>query len=311
MPTGQPPAAVPPSGGGWTTNPGLLAGGAAGCAASVCTLWAMEGLPLGTFLLWLTPMPLFLAGLGFGAGAALAGSALATLLVFLLASGTAAVVFVALFALPVPLLLGLAQRGGGGLRLSAPLLTLGVWPTVVLLLTAAWMAGEGGLEATMRRVVESVLLRLGVEANDMLVGMVVRVNAAAFGLLATVAMVLNGLAAQRFLARRGLARFAVPPIAQLRLPGWYPFLPVVAAGAVLTAPAGSDAVAFSALLLLLLPAFFLGIAGVHLRAGGRSGRVPMLGLFYVLLVVFLQFMAPAMVVLGLIDHFRRGRAAST
>lgn len=311
MPTGQDPAAVPPSGGGWTVNPGLLAAGAAGCAAAFSALWAMNGLPLGALLLWLTPLPLFLAGLGFGLGSGVAGAALATLLVAVLASPTAALVFLTLFALPVPLLLGLALRGGGAaLRLSGPLLLLGLWPTVVLLLTALWMSGEGGLETAMRRMVESVLLRLGIAANDALVGMVVRINAAAFGLIAAVAMVLNGLVAQRFLARRGLAHRAVPPLGQLRLPGWYPFLPVVAAGAVITAPAGNDAVAFSALLLLLLPAFFLGIAGVHLRAGGRSGRVPLLGLFYVLLVVFLQFMAPAMVVLGLFDHFRRGRAAS-
>ena len=313
MPTAPHPAAQPPSG-GWASNPGLLAAGAAGCAAAVCTLWAMEGLPLGAFLLWLTPLPLFLAGLGFGLGSAMAGATVATLLVVLLTSITGAVVFMALFAVPVPLLLGLALRGaapGGPLRLSGPMLLLGLWPMLVLLLTAAWMAGEGGLEATMRRVVESVLLRLGVAANDALVGLIVRINAAAFGLIAAVAMVLNGLLAQRMLARRGLARHAVPQPGQVALPGWYPLLPVLAACAVIAAPAGNDAVAVSMLLLSLLPAFFLGIAGVHQRAGGRPGRVPMLGLFYVLLVVFLQFMAPAMVALGLFDHFRRGRAAST
>jgi hypothetical protein len=310
MPTGQPLPVRPPRT-GWTSNPDMLAAGAAGCAASVCTLWAMEGLPFGSFLLWLSPLPLFLAGLGFGFGAALAGSVLATLIVFLLGNGAAALVFIALFAVPVPLLLGLAQQGGGPLRLSAPLLMLGIWPLAVLLLTAAWLAGEGGLEATMRRVVESVLLRLGVAAGDALISLIVRINAAAFGLIAAVALVLNAMLAQRMLRRRGLARYAPQPLAQLRLPTWYPLLLVLGAGAVILAPVGRDAVAISALLLLLLPAFFLGIAGVHLRAGGRPGRVPMLGLFYVLLVVFLQFMAPAMVALGLFDHFRRGRAAPT
>jgi hypothetical protein len=188
---------------------------------------------------------------------------------------------------------------------------VGLWPVAVLLLAAMWMSGEGGLEASMRRVVEGVLLRLGVSANEMLVSMVVRVNAAAFGLLGAAALVLNGMAAQRMVARRGLARAAYPDLRALRLSRWYPVLPVLAAVAFLAAPAGNDAVAFSTLLLLLLPPFFLGIAGVHLRASGRPGRVPMLGLFYVLLVVFLQFMAPAMVALGLFDHFRRGSAART
>lgn len=311
MPTGQQPAVAPPPG-GWTTNPAVLAAGAAGCLASLCTLWALNGLPFGAFLLWLTPLPLFLAGLSFGTGTVLGGAALATLLVGALGTMTGAVVFIALFALPVPVLVAMATGGRApALRLSAPLVLLGLWPLTVLLLVALWMAGEGGLEAAMRRVVESVLLRLGVTANEMLVSTVVRVNAAAFGLLGATAMVLNGLVAQRMLARRGLARAAMPDLRQLRLPGWYPLLPVAAAAAAMATPAGSDAVAVSALLLTLLPPFFLGIAGVHLRASGRPGRVPMLGLFYVLLLVFLQLMAPAMVALGFFDHFRRGKAAST
>jgi hypothetical protein len=320
MPTGQhgqggsPPAPQGAGGGvGPFSSPGLLAAGAAGCAAAFCALWAFNGLPLGSFLLWLTPLPLFLAGLGFGTGSAAGAALLATLLVAAFGSRIGVLFLLALFALPVPLLVGLALRGGGAptLGLSSPLMLIGVWPVAVLLLAAFWMAGEGGLEATMRRVVEGVLMRLGVAANEAVVSMVVRVNAAAFGLLGTAALVLNGIAAQRFLARRGLARAATPDLRRLRLPGWYPLLPLLAAIAVLAAPAGHDAVAVSALLLLLLPPFFLGIAGVHLRAGGRPGRVPMLGLFYVLLVVFLQFMAPAMVALGLFDHFRRGKAAPT
>jgi hypothetical protein len=308
--TGQP---VPPSagGGGPLSNPGLLAAGAAGCASAFCALWAFNGLPLGTGLLWLTPLPLFLAGLGFGTGSAAGAALVAAVLVGAFSSGTGLLAFLALFGLPVPLLVGLALRGGASLSLPAPLMLIGTWPVAVLLLVALWMAGEGGLEASMRRVVEGVLTRLGVAANEVVISTVVRINAAAFGLLATAALVVTGTAAQRALTRRGLARAAAPDLRRLRLPGWYPVLPVVAALAFMAAPAGNDAVAFSALLLLLLPPFFLGIAGVHLRASGRPGRVPMLGLFYVLLVVFLQFMAPAMVALGLFDHFRRGKAAPT
>lgn len=317
---GQGGGPVPAPGGGPTgggapgafSHPGLLAAGAAGCVAAFCALWAFRGLPLGTALFWLAPLPLFLAGLGFGTGAALGAALLATLLVGLFGSGVGVLLFAALFALPAPLLVATALRGGAPtLGLSTPLVLLGLWPAMVLVLAALWMAGDGGLEAAMRRAVEGVLLRLGVAANEMLVDMVVRVNAAAFGLLGATALALNGTIAQRWLVRRGLARAAVPDLGQLRLPNWYPALPAVALLALLVTPAGGNAVAFSLLLILLLPPFFLGIAGVHLRASGRSGRVPMLGVFYVLLVVFLQFMAPAMVALGLFDHFRRGSAART
>jgi len=308
-----------PAGGGARgalSNPGLLAAGAAGCVAAFCVLWAFRGLPLGVALFWLAPLPLFLAGLGFGLGSAVGAAAVAALLVGIFAHWTGLLVFLALFAVPVPALVGLAFGGigpaaGGALRLQAPLVFLGLWPTALLALVALSLVGEGGLEATLRRMVEGVLQRLGMPAEETMIGMVVRLNAAAFGLLDGAAMVLNGLAAQRLLARRGLARAQLPELRRLRLPRWYPLLPVLAGVAFLAAPEGADAVPFSATLLLLLPPFFLGIAGVHLRARGRSGRVPMLGLFYVLLVVFLQVMAPAMVALGLFDHFRRGNAART
>jgi len=122
--------------------------------------------------------------------------------------------------------------------------------------------------------------------------------------------VLNGLAAHRFLERRALARAAAPPVAALRLPGWYPLLPALAFGAWLAAPSGNDAVAFSALLLLLLPPFYLGIAGVHWRARGRRARLPLLLAFYILMLVFLQLIAPMMIALGFTDHFRRRRGAA-
>lgn len=321
---GQGGGPVPAPGGGPTgggapgafSNPGLLAAGAAGCVAAFCALWAFRGLPLGTALFWLAPLPLFLAGLGFGVGSAVGAALLATVLVGLFAHWAGLLIFLALFAVPAPTLLALAMGGaappaGGTLRLQAPLVFLGLWPTALLAIVALWLTGEGGLEATLRRLVEGVLQRLGMPADETVVGMVVRLNAAAFGLIGAVGMVLNGMVAQRLLARRGLARAQVPDLGGLRLPGWYPLLPVLAAVAFLVAPAGSDAVPFSALLLLLLPPFFLGVVGVHLRARGRSGRVPMLGVFYVLLVVFLQLMAPAMVALGLFDHFRRRQGAPT
>jgi hypothetical protein len=305
-----PPRGLPQGGGGWTSHPGLLAAGAAGCVASLCTLWTLNGLPFGPGLLWLTPLPLFLAGLGFGTGSALLAALLGTGLVWLLGNGAGAAVFATLFALPVPLLVGAALRGAV-LSLPGPLVLLGLWPMLVLCLVALWFASDGGLEPAMRRVVERVLMQLDVTTHEALVTMVVQLNAAVFGLLSAGALAANGSVAQRILARRGLARATVPPLNRLRLPGWYPVLPLLGFANALLLNLGGDAVAVSLALLTLLPPFFLGIAGVHLRASGRPGRVPMLGLFYVLLLVFLQLMAPAMVALGFFDHFRRGRAAST
>jgi hypothetical protein len=189
---------------------------------------------------------------------------------------------------------------------------LGLWPVAALLAAALLLPVEGGLEAAMRNAVEAALARMGMPAPDLLVAELVRVKAAAIGFWTDLALLANAAAAQAFLARHGLALVPRPDWAAVRLPGWYPVLPAVAAGLFLAVPGdgepGGDAVPLSALLMLLIPLFLQGLAGVHCRAQGRKGRAPMLALFYVLLVLFLQVIGPALVGLGLYDQFRRRRA---
>jgi hypothetical protein len=178
----------------------------------------------------------------------------------------------------------------------------------VLLLVALFLAGDGGLEAAMRDAVAEALARLGMPAPEDLVAALVRVKAGAIGLWADVALLANAAAAAGFLARRNLLAAPKPDWAAVRLPRWYPLLPAAALGLVLAAPAGGDATALSALLLLLVPLFLQGIAGVHRRLRGRKGKLPMLVGFYVLLVMFLQLMGPGLVGLGLYDQFLRRTA---
>jgi hypothetical protein len=179
-------------------------------------------------------------------------------------------------------------------------------------LTAAlFLSGGEGLQAAMRAALETTLGRAGFAVPEPLLGQLVRVQAAAVGFLSALAMLGNGFAARRFLLRRG--GFAVPPVpdpARVRLPGWYPLLPALAAGLFLAVPAEADAAPLSALLLLLVPLLLMGVAGVHARAQGRPARVPMLALFYLLLALFLQVMGPALVGLGLYDQFRRRASAA-
>lgn len=292
-------------------HPGLLAAGAAGFASAVCAVWAMRGLPLGTGVLWLSSFPLFAAGLGFGAASAIAGSLVATLLVALVSGGYGATIYLALFGIPAPLLVLAGLRGGPGgpqVSLAMPLALLGLWPLTVLLLSALFLSGDGGLEAAMRSAMEMALTRLGMPAPEDLVATLVRVKAGAIGFWAALALLANAVAAVGFLAKRGLLPVPKPDWAAVRLPAWYPVLPALALGLFLVAPAGGDAVPLSALLLLLVPLFLQGLAGVHRRLQGRNGRVPMLVGFYVLLVLFLQLMGPGLVGLGLYDQFQR-RAA--
>ncbi len=299
------------------SDPRLLAAGAAGFAAAAAALWVFRGLPLGTALFWLSPFPLFAAGLGFGAGAAAGAAAVAAALLALLGGLAAAAAFLALFGAPAALLLAFGLRCGGGaggaFAPGLPLALLGLWPVSVLLAAALFLSGgEGGLQAAMRSVLETTLGRAGFAVPEPALSQLVRVKAAAIGFLSVLALVFNGLAARRFLLRLG-GGSAAPPLpdpARVRLPGWYPLLPALAAGLFLAAPAGADAVPVSALLLLLVPLLLMGVAGVHARAPrGRPTRVPILALFYLLLAMFLQVMGPALVGLGLYDQFRRRPAA--
>lgn len=294
-----------PQGSGLLSDPRLLAVGAAGFAAATAALWAIRGMPLGTALFWLSSFPLFAAGLGFGPGAAVGAVVVAAALLALLSGLAAALAFLALFGAPAALLLATGLRGGA-FHPALPLALLGLWPVAVLLVATVFLAGGEGLQAALRAMLEAALDRAGFTMPEPVLSQVVRVKAAAIGFLSAVAVLCNGFAARRFLLRRGFAVPSLPDPATVRLPGWYPLLPALAAGAFLAVPAEADAAPLSALLLLLVPLLVMGVAGVHARAPrGRPGRVPLLAVFYVLLAFFLQVMGPALVGLGLYDQFRR------
>ena len=112
-------------------------------------LWAFRGLPLGTALFWMAPFPLFAAGLAFGPASALAGSLLAVLLVAVAGGGLPVLVFLALFALPVPLLL-LAAPPERPLRLGAAARAARALAGGGAAGRAASCADDGGLEPAMR-----------------------------------------------------------------------------------------------------------------------------------------------------------------
>jgi hypothetical protein len=92
-------------------NPAWLAAGAAGFASAMLALWAFRGLPLGTLVLWFAAAPIFAAGFGFGLVSAVSAAGLAALLVWGFGKGIAAVIYLALFGAPAPLLLAAGLRG--------------------------------------------------------------------------------------------------------------------------------------------------------------------------------------------------------
>ena len=294
--------ALRPTPQGMTGNPAWLAAGAAGFASAMLALWAFRGLPLGTLVLWFAAAPLFAAGLGFGLASAIGAAGLAALLVWGFGKGIAAVIYLALFGAPAPLLLAAGLRGGS-LQPGVPLALLGLWPVAVLLATAVLIVPEGGIEAAMRGAVRAALGAVGMPASEGMIAQIVRVKAAAIGFWAALSLLASGLLAAALLSRAGLLRVTRPAWELVRLPPWYPVLPALAAVIAIAAPTGGDAVAVSGLLLLLVPFFFQGLAGLHRRVLGQARARLMLSGSYLLLLIFPHLLGPGLVLLGLFDQF--------
>lgn len=291
--------------GGVLSNPRWLAATAGGLAAAVLSLWAMRGLPLGFAAFWLTPLPLFATGLGFGPGAMAGAAGLAAIIHVSVAGILPMAVFLIAFAIPAVLVVAAGFRQGR-IDPGLPLAILGLWPAVVILGCAVGFSGmPGGLEGAMREAVEQGLRRMGSSAAQLPVDQLVQVMAAALGFWAAVSLSVNGAAAQSALARSGWALAPTPRWSEVRLPGWYPPLTGVAAAGWLIFGGDGDVVALSVLLVLLLPVFLQGIAAVHRRSAGRPGRHFMLGVFYTGLVILSVPAAIAVTAFGFYEQWGR------
>jgi hypothetical protein len=261
-------------------DPRLLAAGAAGLASAVLALSAFHALPFGTVAFWLTPLPLFLAGMGFGTLAAFGALAVAALALWLAASAAGLWLFLVGFGIPALLLVAAAGQAG----LGRPLALLGILPAAGIAAAAWWLSdAPGGLEGMLHAMAKSALRRFDLAASAGMVADIVRVKAAALGFWLAVAMLANAWAAGRLLARAGIA--APPAWSGARLPGWYVVLPALAFGWWLAADSESDAVELSLLLVLLVPLMLHGLAALHSAMRGRGERRLVLGAVYLSLVL--------------------------
>ncbi|MBR0650623.1 hypothetical protein GXW78_13185 [Roseomonas terrae] len=286
-------------------NPRWLAGMAAGLTAAILSLWAMRGLPLGFAAFWLTPLPLFAAGLGFGSGAMATAAAIGALIHVALAGMLPAAVFLGAFAAPALLMVAFGYRQGR-IDPGPPLAVLGIWPAILVILAGFALSGApDGLEGAIRAAVVDGLARMGSSPAQVPVQPLVQVMAAALGFWAAVSLSVNGAAVQSALARSGLALAPTPRWSTVRLPGWYPVLPGIGAAVWLAFGGDGDVVLLSVLLLLLLPVFLQGIAAVHRRSIGRPGRQFMLGTFYVGLVILSVPAAIAVTAFGFYEQWGR------
>lgn len=290
------------------SDPRWLAAGAAGLIAAILALWSLRGLPGGAISLWIVPLPLFLAGIGFGPAAMFAALGVAALAMWLVGSSLGTGLFLAILGVPAVALV-LAAPGRPSPSLGFPLTLLGLLPAAGVAAAALMLADEpGGLEGTMRVAVEHALTRMGLPLSEGMVAELVRVKAAAIGFWVAMALLVNASFAANLLVRAGIIP-AAPAWREARLPAWYLVLPALALGLWLAADAGSDAVEVSLLLTLLVPVFLHGLAGFHRATTALRGRPVVLGGAYAALLVISVPVALAVTGYGLFDILNgtRGR----
>ncbi|GGJ23117.1 YybS family protein [Neoroseomonas lacus] len=286
-------------------NPRWLAGTAAGLTAAILSLWAMRGLPLGFAAFWLTPLPLFAAGLGFGPASMAWAAGLAAVIHVAVSGMLPMAVFLVGFAVPAVLIVTLGFRQGR-IDTALPLALLGIWPAIVIMAAGLAFAGiPGGLEGAIRAAVVQGLHRMGTSPDQVPVQELVQVMAAAIGFWMAISLSVNGAAAQSALVRMGLALAPTPRWSAVRLPGWYPALTGAGAAAWLVFGGEGDVVALSVMMVLLLPVFLQGIAAIHRRSAGRPGRHFMLGIFYAGLVILSVPAAVAVTAFGFYEQWGR------
>ena len=290
---------------GLLDDPRWLAAAIGGIASAIAALWAMRGLPLGFAAFWLTSLPIFAAGLGFGSLAAFGALCVGAVMVLILASEWPALIYLLGFALPALLMVATGLRGG---RLDAalPLALTGIWPALVILLVSMLLAGSpGGFDGALIGSVKQGLSRMGIADAGMPVEQLARIMAPAMAGWMVAALILCGIGAQSALARRGMAMAANPRWSEAHLPIWYGFLPSGAALVWLSGLGGDSSLPFALFVVLLLPFFLLGLAAVHRRSVGRTARPFLLGVFYAGLVILSVPAAIAVTAFGIFEQWGR------
>jgi hypothetical protein len=246
----------------------VLCGGISACLYLALLLSS----PGAMILVYLTQLPLFLAGLWFGvAAAAIAGSSGAVVL-FAASDLLAAAIFAALNAVPVTLLVRqalLARQGADGTLVWYPPGRLTIWVAALGIagigIALLLLGGPEGLQATLRDVIARALDRLsenGLPDRDRvaatLAALIPGIAAASWMVMA----IINGALAQGLLARFGLAWRPSPDLAQLGLPRWL----TLALGAAVVATLLGDSWRFLGINLIIalsVPFCLGGLAVLH------------------------------------------------
>ncbi|MGI9505134.1 MAG: DUF2232 domain-containing protein [Geminicoccaceae bacterium] len=265
-------------------------------------------------------LPMMVAGLTMGLTAALIAALTAVVLNGFIGGVLPALIFAIVFAAPALLVVRQAllsmQDPEAGLIWYPPGMILAQLAVMtVLALAAAFFAfagQEGGLIGFIETVLSDLAEHMTTAAGQPLVDPETLRSSAQFVPAAIacswlVTGVINGVVAQLIAVRTGWNRRPSPKLADLELPFW--LWPMMGGTAVLAllGSTGLGLFGYSALIVLIVPFGFLGLAVIHTFANRWSYRQLGLTAVYAAIIMF-TWPILAVVALGLVEnwaHLRR------
>jgi len=282
-------------------------GGAAACLYLAVVL----GSPGAIILVYMTQLPLFMAGFWLGTGAAALAGLTASLLLLATSDVLAAAIFAALDAGPVVLLVRqalLARQRGDGSVIWYPPGSLAAWLTALALsgLAAGFLllGGPEDLQSALQQVVSHTLDRLAGQVlpqRDEIAATLAIVIPGVVAASWMVMAVINGALAQGVLARFGVNWRPSLDLAGLGLPLW---IPIALAIAVVGIAIGGAAryIGINMAIALSVPFCLAGLAVLHAGARRLSNPAMALVVFYTLAGLF-GWPLVAVAVLGLFENW--------
>jgi Predicted membrane protein (DUF2232) len=266
-----------------------------GALAAGPYLASLSGSSGSLILVYLSQLPLFLAGLWGGVNAGALAGLTASLMLLAASNILAAALFAAVNVVPVVVLVRqalLARAAAGGSIEWYPPGLLAAWLTGLGLTGMAGalllLGGPDSAQATVREVLAPALDRLfGENAadRDELSGYLAMVTPGVVAASWMMMTVTNGTLAQGLLGRFGLSWRPSPDLAAVNLPFWLPLILVLAAAAT----AFGETMRFlgvNVLIVLTVPFCLAGLAVLHAIARRFSRPAVPLVAFYVLAALF-------------------------
>lgn len=279
---------------------------------------------LGALILaYLTPLPLFLVGLGFGVQPAIVAAASGTLFVMATSgSPVATLVFALGNGLPVWFLVSQALRSRaweGGTAWYPPGLLLchlaAAGATLLLFTFVATLGAERGLLGLSERFIAETIGAVpgpGLVAPDSsdLVGLLSPIFPGGVVFSWMLMLIVNGLLAQGLLSRFERAIRPGMTMTEMDFPQWVSAAFAISMACGVLLPGHIGYLGTNLAIVLTLPLFFGGLAVVHAYADARPGRRSLLVGFYVVLALF-GWPVIAIVVLGFADQWVNLRRMSS